>query len=149
MPIDNYIPRQDAAPAGFATESYAGPLEPLFDASAEVIDIDVPYVLAATTDLKELSVVNYDPATKAITLATVTAGESNANAILAQPLQGDDTDTGRVAIHTSGHWNSRALIWHATFNTDELKETAFFASERPMIRVSTPKFSADAIDIPN
>jgi hypothetical protein len=149
MPVDEMIPRRDPAGSTFNTRSYAGPLEPFFDAQAEVVDIDVPYTLGATTDFAELSVVNYNEATGAITMAQYSAGASNANAILAQPLQGESGDTGRVALHTSGHWSTLALIYHASFDTNAKKEQAFLKSDRPMLRASTPKFQAGAIDIPN
>jgi hypothetical protein len=145
---DVKIGQPDPAPAKFITQSYSGPLEPFFDAGAEVVDIDVPYTLAADTDLPVLSVVKYTRATGAIVLAQVAAGVSDATHILAQPLKGLNASTGRVALHTSGHWNSRALNFHATFNTDALKEAAFVTTNNN-IRVSTPKFSNDAIDIPN
>ena len=143
---DEQIPRQDPAGAKFATRSYRGAEETFFDLSAEVIDQDVPYTLTADTDLAYLSVVNYDEDTGAITLATAATG---ANAVLAQPLKGLTGATGRVAIHTSGHFNTRALIYDASFNTDDLKQKAFMDSGRPMLRASTPKYSSDVINIPN
>lgn len=146
---ENKIGQPNPAPANFRTSSYSGPEEPFFDAQPEVVDIDVPYILAGTVNLSVLSVINYDRATKAVKLATVTAGVSDANAVLAQPLQGDAGDEGRFAIHTSGHWNTRALIYDATFTTNELKEAAFENSGRPMLRASTPRFSNDVIQIPN
>lgn len=143
------IPRQDPAGAKFESATYKGPVEPFFDAGVEVVDVDFSYTLTAAIDLPELAVVNVNTANGAISLATITAGVSNANAILAMPLKGASGDVGKVPIHTSGHWNTQALIYGAAFNTNALKETAFVNGDRPMIRASTPKFSADAIDIPN
>ncbi len=143
------IPRQDPAGAKFESATYKGPVEPFFDAGVEVVDVDFSYTLAADIDLPELAVVHANATTGAISLATITAGVSDANAILAMPLKGTSGDTGKVPIHTSGHWNTQALIYGAAFNTNTLKENAFVDSNRPMIRASTPKFSADAIDIPN
>lgn len=145
MAIDNIIPRADPAAAHFKTASYASAPEPFFG-DAEVIDIDVPYTLAADTDLAELTVVNYNPANGSVTKAVVSSGASNANAILGMPLKGLNGATGRVGIHTSGHWDSRALIWDATFTTQTLKDNAFLAGSRPMIRVSAGKFNNTAVD---
>lgn len=144
---DEKIGLQDPAGAKFATRSYSGPLEPYFDLSAEVIDIDVPYVLTANTDLPVFTPVNVTGTT--ITQAQYSAGASNATHILAQPLQGLSGASGRVALKTSGHFNSRALNFHASYDTQAKKEGAFQAGINPMIRVSTPKFSNDVIDIPN
>lgn len=146
---DIVIPRQDPAGAFFLTKSVISGAEPFFDAQPEVLDIDVPYTMTATTDLPELAVVNYNETTKVVSLAQYASGASNANAILAQPLKGVNGDTGRVAIHTSGHWNTRALQYHASFDTNDKKELAFLKSDRPMLRASTTKFSNDVIDIPN
>lgn len=146
---DNKIGQPSPATAGFRTSSYSGPEEPFFDAGAEVVDIDVPYALTADIDLPTYGVVHYDRATQAIKAATVTAGVSDANAVLGMPLKGVSGATGRVGIHTSGHWNTRVLVYDASFTSDSLKEGAFETAGRPMLRASTPKFSNDAIEIPN
>lgn len=147
MTIDNKIPRQSPAGAFFDSASYAGPVEPFFDSSVEVVDVDVPYTLAADTDLPELQVVHVDRAAGTVAKAVVASGTSNGNAILAMPLKGSSGATGRVVVHTSGHWSTLALIYDASFTTVSLKEQAFaFGSP---LRASTPKFTADAIDIPN
>ncbi len=146
---DYKIGQPEPTLAGFRTSSYSGPEEPFFDAGAEVVDIDVPYTLTAALDLPTYAVVNYDRETETIKAATVTAGVSDANAVLGMPLKGAVGETGRVGIHTSGHWNTRVLVYDASFTTDSLKEGAFEAAGRPMLRASTPKFSNDAIKIPN
>lgn len=143
------IPIQDPAPAQFATKSYAGPVERFFDAQPEVVDIDRPYTLPADTDLPELTAVKYDEATGAITIAKWAAGASDATHLLAQPLQGLSGATGRVALHTSGHWSTRAVIYDVSFDTFDKKERAFSKSPNPMLRASTPKFDNNVIDIPN
>jgi hypothetical protein len=145
---DEKIPYQDVAGAKFATRSYSGPLEPYFDLSAEVIDIDVPYVLGADTNLAAFTPVNYNKTTKAITKAVFASGNSNATHVLGQPLQGLNGATGRVGLKTSGHFAMDGLVWDASFDTDDKKQFAF-AAAGDNIRVSKRKFSNDVIDIPN
>lgn len=144
---ENKIPRQSPAPAFFASASYSGPVEPFFDSSVEVVDQDVAYILGADTNLPELTVVHVDRAAKTIVAASVTGGVGNGNAILAAPLVGLSGAVGRIPVHTSGHWSTRGIFYDESFTTDALKEAAFaFGSP---LRASTPKFSNDAIDIPN
>jgi hypothetical protein len=144
---ENHIPRQSPAPAFFASASYSGPVEPFFDSSVEVVDQDIEYLLGADTSLPELTVVHVDVKNKTVVAATVTAGVANGNAILAAPLVGLSGATGRIPIHTSGHWSTLGILYDASFTTTALKEQAFPLGSP--LRASTPKFSNDAIDIPN
>lgn len=146
---DERIIHPDVAAAGVTSRSYVGIEEPVFDLSAQIIDQDFPYVLAADTDLPVFSVVSYNPTTKAIALAQYSAGASNANLVLKQPLKGLSGATGRFAAATQGHWNSRGLTWHASFDTRDKREGAFRDSKYPLNLVSTTRFSSDVIENAN
>jgi len=145
---DHKIPRNEPGVAGFATESWGNNEEPRFgEGVADTIDIEVT-AGAGGLVLPLYSVASYDRATKALTLAAVTAGESDANCLTAMPINLAANATARVAVYVAGHWSMDALNWDASFATQTSKEGAFEAN-RPTILVSKKKFSDDAIDIPN
>lgn len=146
---DERIVHPDVAASGVISRSYAGIEEPYFDLSAEVIDQDFPYTYVADIDLPVFSVISYDPATGEVALAEYSGGASDAQLVLKQPLKVVAGQSGRFVAATSGHWNSRGLNWHASFDTREKREAAFRNSKYPMNRVSTPRFSSDVIENAN
>lgn len=146
---DKIIPRNEPGVAGFASESYGNNEEPRFgDGVAETIDVEVTNGSGAAITLPLYTPVFYDRAAKTLAQATVTGGESNANALTSQPINIAPGVTSRVSVYVGGHWSMDALNWHASFATQSLKEGAF-EKNRPTLLVSKKKFSQDAIDIPN
>lgn len=144
-PFENLIPNPEPGIAGFDTTSYGSPEEPRYGEGVPTTTHHLVTAAAALT-LPLYSVVNIDEDDE-ITLAVVTAGVSNANAILAMPIAMTIGQEMSVAVYREGHWNQNALNWHASFNTDKLKQEAFQGSDSPTIFVSKKNFSNSAIDI--
>jgi hypothetical protein len=144
-PIDKKIPLNEPGIAGFATESWESAQDPRYGEGVPTTTHKTVTAIAALT-LPLYSVVNINEDDE-ITLATVTAGVSNANAILAMPIAMTLGQEMSVAVYREGHWNMDSLNWHASFNTDKLKQDAFLGSDSPTIFVSKKKFPNNAIDI--
>lgn len=147
--VDNTIPRNEPGMAFFESASYGSPEEPRFgEGIAHTIDAEVTGTAAVTFPL--YSVLNYNPTTKALTKAVVSAGASNANCIAAAPITLANGVTSRFPLYVDGHWSMDALDWDASFTTEQLKQFAFMGTGgRSEIKVSKKKFTNDAIDIPN
>lgn len=145
---DNTIPRNEPGMAHFTSASYQSAEEPRFgEGVADTIDVEVT-AGAGGLDLKLYDVVSYNRATKAMDIAKVTSGNSDAQFVLASLVKLAAGQTARFPVYVDGHWDMNALGWHASFNSDELKAGAF-EKTRPTILVSKKKFLSNAIDIPN
>lgn len=135
----------DAGIAGFATESYSGPLEIRYGENV-LTTTHQPITVSADFVGRVGTVVNVS-ASGVMTKAVVASGASNANRILAEPVNMVSGQAMTVPFYREGHFNMGALDFDATFTTDELKRKAFEAGSSPTIFVSKPKFSNDAINI--
>jgi len=144
-PIDNKIPNPEPGIAGFATESWESPQDPRYGEGVPTTT-HREVTSAGAVNFPLYSVVNIAD-NGAITMAQVTAGESNANAILAAPAAFGVGDSMSLPFYREGHWNMDSLVWHASFNTDLLKQTAFEGSTSPNIFVSKKNFPNNAINI--
>lgn len=65
--------------------------------------------------------------------------------ILAAPVRTTGTATMVLPVYREGHWDMDALVWDASFATDEMKRRAFEGGRSPNIFISKGKFNDDAI----
>lgn len=139
MTVDTRIPAGQPGVVSFATEIFGNAYEPLMD------DDDISRTNITITATGALVLPLYSVIAADGTLATSTAGVSNAFGILMEPIAMVNTQVMTVPVARSGHWNQLALNFDATFTTDALKQKAFESSKSPTIFVSKPKFSDNTI----
>ena len=144
-PIDKTIPNNEPGIAGFATESWQSHQDPRYGEGVPTT-IHKTVTSAGAVVLPLYSVVNV-AANGAITPAVVSGGVSNANAILAAPAAFGVGESMSLPFYKEGHWNQESLIWHASFNSDALKQSAFANDPSSNIYVSKKNFPNDAINI--
>lgn len=146
MPIDKHVPAPEPGIAGFSRESWDSDQDPRYGEGVPTTTHETVSSPGAL-NLKLYSVVNISAA-GVISMAEYAAGESNANAILATAgAVFGAGDSMSLPFYREGHWNMDALVWHASFDTDEKKRRAFEGSISPNIFVSKKKFPNSAIDI--
>jgi hypothetical protein len=145
MPIDKTIPNPEPGIAGFSRESWQSPQDPRY---GEGVPTTIHRVVtsAGAVVFPLYSVVNI-AANGAITPAVISGGVSNANAILAAPATFGAGDSMSLPFYKEGHWNQDSMVWHASFNTDLLKQTAFANDPSSNIYISKKDFPNDAIAI--
>lgn len=139
MAHDFTIPPARPGIAEFRTESYGNSGELLFGDTPAQVEKSRVVTTAAPIDFPLGSVVNVAE-DGTITMATSTAGASNATGILAAPLLMAAGQTFSVPLYEAGHYRQQALTFDASFNTDELKQNAFKGSDTPMILISKAKY---------
>jgi hypothetical protein len=131
--------------AGFESENFHGPREPLINGSlGEVARWHVS--VGGDVDLPIYSVVGYD----GTTIALATDGGTGVQApygILMSPVKTGTGEATTVEVAFSGMWDMDALNWDASFDTDEKKRTAFEGSVHPTIFMGkrNPKDSAHRV----
>lgn len=68
-----------------------------------------------------------------------------ANYVLAEPILIADGESMTVPVIRTGHLNSDALTWDATYDTDAKKAAAFEGSVSPTIFIGKPTYNSDQI----
>lgn len=148
MAQDNTIPLGKPGIASFESETYGNAAELLFGDTPPVASQVAAVEAGANLDLPLGAVVNIADDGE-ITLAQwiAAAGEvpahSNATHILAAPLVLANTEETTVPVYVAGHFRQQALTFHASFNTDALKQAAFKGTDTPMILISKAKYVDD------
>lgn len=143
MAKDNYIPHGKPGIASFESETWGNRDEWLFGDTPAIAERSQEVTSTAGVELPFLAVVNVDPDTGEITLATMAGGPpavSNATHILAAPVTLGAAETMSVPLYEAGHFRQQALTFDASFNTDALKQNAFKGSDTPMILISKAKY---------
>ena len=141
MAQDNTIPLGKPGIASFESETYGNSAELRFGDTPAIVERNQTVTSTAGITLPLGAVVNIDDGE--ITLATSTAGVSNATHITASPLVIGAGETMEAPMYEAGHFRQQALTFDATFNTDALKQNAFKGSDTPMIVISKAKYVDD------
>jgi hypothetical protein len=137
--VHKNIPAPQHGIAGFSTQTYGGPLEPLYSGDVPLTTDHVEVTNAsATTELvfEYLSVVGYDPATKTMVMATLGDGEDidpvAPYTVLPARVVVPVSSTITVPIYRDGYFDMNALVWDETYDTDDKKKFAFDGSVNPI-----------------
>lgn len=82
--------------------------------------------------------------------ATLTLGDDDVSlrpyGITTAPVVTGVSQTTTIDVYRSGHWSMDALVWHASFDTDEKKKRAFEGSLSPTNFVSKKKWNNDVFE---
>ena len=141
MAHDNTIPHPAPGIASFQTESWGQKDEVRFGDTPAIAERNQTILSTAGITLPIYSVVNIADDDGEITLATSTAGVSNATHITAAPLVLAALETMEAPMYEAGHFRQQALNFDASFTTDALKQNAFKGSDTPMILISKAKYT--------
>lgn len=135
MAHDKTIPHPKPGIASFQQESWGNTDEVLFGDTPPVATQSKTVTSSGAATFQLYSVVNIAE-NGAITMAAVTAGESNATHILAAPVVFSAGESMDVPVYVAGHFRQQGLVFGASYNTDALKQNAFHGSDTPMILIS-------------
>lgn len=120
------IPETDVGMAGIQTEDFK--TIPLFSGTVPTVTTDevVADAVVSGADLPAFSVVGFDASGKLVMAtwnATPASGVPAIGITTAKVKQG--ATAKNVSIFRDGIFNPAALNWHATYDTDAKKKTAF------------------------
>jgi len=98
------------------------------------------------TDIPAHAVVAYDPATKALTLHQ--QGSGTPIGITTDPVQTGAGEEASVGIYQAGHFTMQALVFDASYDTDEKKAAAFNGADTPVqILITKADYAGDDINV--
>lgn len=119
------IPSGQHGIAGFTTASFTGPAEPLYsgDVPLTTDHVQVENGGSVPLVLPYLSVVSYNPTTKAMALDV--AGGAAAYSVLPADTVVPVGATISVPIYREGYFDMDALNWDPSYDTVEKKKFAF------------------------
>ena len=136
---DITLPQGAPGIASFATETIGNSEEPRFgDAPASTTTVNV----GPNVNLPLYAVVSYDGTTIALA-DQATAG--SAYGILTAPVVTAAGENTTVDVYRSGHWDTNALVWDASFTTDEQKIKAAEGGASPMLLFGTKAHTSEAV----
>lgn len=123
---DVKVPYPEAGLAAFeALDDYSAGI--LLSGSWPVLSPGYPLPVTADLELQQFAVVGLS----AGKLVMATAGGVKPIGVLTQHVVGASDGETTVPVFYSGCFNPDALVWDASFNTDELKRAAFEGSPSP------------------
>lgn len=143
---DHVIPSNDPGIAGFATESWESKPEPRYGDTPS----PTTHEIVTSTSILALAlytVVFIDTTVSPHTIKLATVSDGPATGILAEPIALSANQQMSVAIYRGGDWNMNALVWDASFNTDDKKRHAFEGGPSPNIFVQKALFSNSTIPV--
>jgi len=122
------IPNPAHGIAAFSTASFSGPMEPLYsgDIPLTTDHVEVTNGTGALLEIPYLAVVAYTPATKTMAMADQTDGA--AYAVLPAAISLAIGETITVPIYREGYFERDALVWDASYDTNDKKKFAFEGS---------------------